>query len=363
MIVLHLISTLEGGGAERQLCMLAAEQASRGYDVHLAVRRNGIHSGEVRERGVQIHELGDLRGASPRLLIAIIRLIRTVRPLIVQTWLPQMDLLGGIAALWSNSSWILSERNSEMHYGEMPVVARLRLLVGQFASAIVANSCGGAEYWRRNVQCGPTLIIIPNALDVDRIRRAAAPGHSCNADQRPLLLAVGRFSREKAFDVVISAVAHLPLELRSAVKVLMMGEGDERIRLTAAIEMASLGDCIRLLPYQPDWWKWFSIADGLISMSRYEGRPNVVLEAMAAGCPVVLSDIAAHREIADACSALLVPVDGAEALAVAIKDVTADKAAARQRANRASERVASMTVPVMACAYDAVYDEVLNRKR
>jgi len=46
MILLHIIPTLEGGGAERQLCMLAAEQARRGYSVHLAVRRTGVYEDE-----------------------------------------------------------------------------------------------------------------------------------------------------------------------------------------------------------------------------------------------------------------------------------------------------------------------------
>jgi glycosyltransferase involved in cell wall biosynthesis len=103
-------------------------------------------------------------------------------------------------------------------------------------------------------------------------------------------------------------------------------------------------------------------ADGLISMSRYEGNPNVVLEAMAAGCPVILSDIPGHREVADASSAVFVPVDDVQALSVAIAEFVANKGAAQQRAQRASERVSCMTITAMADAYDAVYKHVLNGK-
>jgi glycosyltransferase involved in cell wall biosynthesis len=81
---------------------------------------------------------------------------------------------------------------------------------------------------------------------------------------------------------------------------------------------------------------------------------------MAGGCPVVLSDIAAHREIADASSALFVPVDDVDALSAAIDHLVADKRGALQRAGRATERVASMTITAMADAYDAVYNEALN---
>jgi glycosyltransferase involved in cell wall biosynthesis len=81
---------------------------------------------------------------------------------------------------------------------------------------------------------------------------------------------------------------------------------------------------------------------------------------MAGGCPVVLSDIAANREIADASSALFVPVDDVNALSAAIDHLVADRRGALQRAGRAMERVASMTVTTMADAYDAVYNEALN---
>jgi glycosyltransferase involved in cell wall biosynthesis len=361
MIVLHIIPTLEGGGAERQLCMLAIEQVGRGHNVHLAVRRTGIYEHEMRQGGVRIHNLSEVRSLDPRLLLDIIRLVRTIRPDIVQTWLPQMDLVGGVAARLTASRWILSERTSARHYDEFPFLGRLRLLLGQSASSIVANSSGGEQYWRTNSRYGLKVATIYNALDVARIREAGL-AMTGRADACPLLLVVGRISNEKAFEIIVRAIGKLSQRQTSAINVLMMGEGPERCSIAREIQAASLQDRITLLPYQPDWWKWLSVADGLISMSRYEGTSNVVLEAMAGGCPVILSDIPAHREIADTSSALFVPVGDVDVLSTTIDRLLADKRGALERARRASERMASMTVKPMADAYDAVYNEVLNGK-
>jgi glycosyltransferase involved in cell wall biosynthesis len=359
MTILHLIPTLEGGGAERQLCMLAVEQARRGLNVHVAVRRGGLYMQAMRVGGVHIHELGNARSINPRLFFAIRRTIGEVEPDIVQTWLPQMDILGGLGALQSRTRWIISERTSgDYYYKEIPVFARLRFLLSRYASAVVANSAGGEEYWRR---AGPQflkLATVRNALDFKNIQETASK-EAGESNAKPLLLVVGRFDREKAHAVIVRALANLSDD--QPVNVLMIGEGSEKFSIRKEIEAASLWKRIRLMSYQSDWWRWLKVADGLISMGRYEGNPNVALEAMAGGCPVILSDTPAHREIADASSALFVPLDDVPALSYAIVALVTGKEAALRRAEQASKRVSSMTVSSVVDGYEAVYREVLNR--
>jgi glycosyltransferase involved in cell wall biosynthesis len=356
--VLHLIPTLEGGGAERQLFMLATEQARRGLDVHVAMRRGGVHLQAMKDCGVHLHELGDFRSVNPQLFLAIRRVLKSIKPSIVQTWLPQMDMLGGFAALQNGAAWIISERTSREYYAEIPLVARLRLRLGRFSSAVVANSEDGRGYWRDAAGRGVMTATIRNALDFERIQ--AAPPVSTAVFSGPLLLVVGRFTREKALEVIIRAIGNFAG--RGSINVTMIGEGAERAAIEREIEAASLSVRVTILPYQPDWWGWLKTADGLISMSRFEGNPNVVLEAMAGGCPVVLSDMPAHREIADASSALFVPVDNIPALSAAIGELVADREVALRRAEAASARVSSMTIEAMADAYEAVYNSVLKRK-
>jgi glycosyltransferase involved in cell wall biosynthesis len=312
----------------------------------------------MKDRGVQLHELGNLRSINPRLFLAIRRILKSIEPAIVQTWLPQMDILGGLAALRSHTPWIVTERTSKQYYVEIPSVARLRLLLGRFASAIVANSDGGGHYWQEAVGRPIKLATIRNALDLQRIQ--AAEPLSTESFSGPLFLVVGRLIREKALDVIVRAVGGFAAG--GPINVVMIGEGSERPVIERQIEAAALSARVKILPNQPDWWRWLKSADGLISMSRYEGNPNVVLEAMAGGCPVILSDIPGHREVADASSAVFVPVDDVQALSTAIAGFIANKGAAQQRAQCASARVGSMTITAMADAYDAVYKDVLNGK-
>jgi glycosyltransferase involved in cell wall biosynthesis len=339
--------------------MLAAEHARRGHNIHLAVRRTGVHVQALEGCGVQIHVLGNVRSFNPRLLLAIRRVIVQVKPDIVQTWLPQMDILGGLGALASRRTrWVVTERTSGGYYRkEIPAIARLRLWLARYSSAVVANSGGGERYWREDGNGALELSTIHNALDLNRIREAVSRGPA-GPYASPLILAVGRFDREKSFDIILQAVANIPAD--RSVNVMMIGEGSERPTLERMVAAASLSDRVKLPGYQPDWWRWLGSADGLISMGRYEGNPNVALEAMAGGCPVIVSDTPAHREVADELSALFVPVDDVRALSSAIVQLVTDRDAARQRAKRASERVGSMTLKAMADAYEAIYRQVLD---
>jgi len=355
-----MIPTLEGGGAERQLCMLAAEQVRRGVNVHVAVRRGGVHMQAMRDCGANLHELSNARSINPRLFFSMRRVISEVKPSIVQTWLPQMDVLGGLSTFQSRTPWIISERTSGNYYhNEIPAFAWLRTLLARYASAVVANSEAGGKYWREAGPRSLKLATVRNALDFELIRETASRNGAETNIIGPLLLVVARFDREKAHTIIVQAVANLPSDQR--VNVIMIGNGSEKPAIEKEIQAASLSSRIRLLPYQSDWWRWLKTADGLISMGRYEGNPNVALEAMAGGCPVILSDTPAHREIADASSALFVPVDDVRALSRAIVNLVTGKNAALQRAEQASKRVSAMTASAMADGYEAVYREVLNR--
>lgn len=359
--ILHLIPTLEGGGAERQLAMLAVEQASRGWDVHIALRRsNGVYLGLLRNSRVVIHQLGDLRSINPRLLLRISSLMRELKPDVVQTWLPQMDVTGGAAALWNAVPLVLTERASQLAFDSFSLLTWMRKHVGRRAKAVVANSSTGAGYWQSVLPKNTILKKISNAVDVAAIRSVSPVTSVFTQNDQKIILVVGRLSHQKAVEIVLQAVSLLTE--RRGIKFLIMGEGPLRQELEKLIETLKIGDSVVMLPFQSGWWGWLKSADALVSMSRYEGNPNVVLEAMAAGCPLIVSDIPEHREILTDSSASFVPGENSIELAAAIKKLLADPDSGHRKSDQAKSYVDSLTIQLAADAYEEVYASVSRGK-
>jgi glycosyltransferase involved in cell wall biosynthesis len=361
--LLHLIPTLEGGGAERQLSMLAAEQSRRGWCVHLGIRRSGVHEKLLRDSGVVVHLLGDHKGPNPKLLLRCNALVKQIKPDVVQTWLPQMNLAGGISAMLNSVPWIVSERSDGFtnHNFKLETWFQLRLI--QHASAVVANSPGGVAYWREMLGSDACIFQVANAIDVAAIRSAVPEslGHSNSNNGLRYILVVGRLIHSKALNTIIQAVRLVPVIHKF--RLLIIGEGQLREEIEVSVREAGLNDRISLMSFREDWWKLLKNASALVSMSRFEGHPNVVLEAMAAGCPVIVSEIPAHRNILDEKSGIMVTKDNPTMLAEAVISILSDPVSARQRAERAFISVNGLTIQLAADSYEIVYGKVISVRK
>lgn len=340
--------------------MLAAEQFRRGWSVHVGIRQGGGHLETLQTSGVIVHLLGDHRGINPLLLVSINALIKRTKPDVVQTWLPQMDIVGGLASLWNSVPWVVSERASRLAYQGMRLRTWARCRLARYANAVVANSSNGVAYWREKLPPDARVFQVANAVDVAAIRNAVSVRLAHSNGDMPNILVVGRLAPEKAVDIIIQAIRFVPVEYN--IRVLIIGEGSLREEIGINIGENGLDDRIFLLPYRSDWWGMLKDACALVSMSRFEGQPNVVLETMAAGCPLIVSDIPAHREFLDEDSAILVPVDNPSELAEAIVSLLGAPESARQRAERASSCVDGMTIQMAADAYESVYEKILSER-
>jgi glycosyltransferase involved in cell wall biosynthesis len=355
--VLHLIATLGTGGAERQVSLVLGGLKDLGLDAALCFHTAGSNLALLKESGVPLLRLPPRSNHDPRLLWDIAAVVQQYQPDIIQTWLPQMDVLGGLVARWKGVPHVLSERSSAAMYASGGWKNRLRVAIGKGAQAIVANSEGGLDYWRAQGARG-RLHVVPNALTP--LSLEPAPLAQVGLEGRRLLVAAGRLSQEKNVPVLVHAMAAALAKLPEHHAVIF-GDGPEREATLALIAATGLSGRLHMGGYSVNLSGWFRAAEVFISASLMEGHPNVVIEAAAAGCPLVLSDIPAHREFAVGGSALFAPATQAELLAEAMVQSVTHREAAMARASLARILTEPLSVESAAERHIEIYRSLRNQ--
>lgn len=357
--ILHCIPGMGGGGAERQLAYLATELVALGWDVHVALVSGGPNLERLQRSGSTVHLLSAAGNYDPRILWEVIRVIDRVKPDLVQVWMLQMEVIGAIAAAMRGVPLIWSERCSELAYPPT-VKHRVREWAAHSARALVANSSEGCQYWSNRLAPAVPRHVVRNALPLDemRVTRPAEMLQTGVQDSDDLLLFAGRLTEQKNPETAIEALVPL-LDTRGRVAV-FAGEGPLLETLRSLTKRHGIESRVRFPGYVTNLWAWMKRADVFISPSLFEGHPNTVLEAAACGCPLVISDIAAHRGFLDENAALLVPAHDAAALAAAIVEVLDDPDAARRRVERAAQAVSQWSTGRIARQYEQIYLEVMD---
>ena len=202
--------------------------------------------------------------------------------------------------------------------------------------------------------------VVYNAVEIERVAVAAPPGlreQLGGSATQPLVLTPARLNPQKGLRVLLEAVAEVPGAL-----FLLAGDGPERASLEAEAGRLGVADRVRFLGRREDVPQLLAACDVFALPSLYEGSSLAVLEAMAAGIPIVSSAIGGTDElIEDGRSGLLVPPGDAKALAAALRRSLGDEELRGSLAARARERVeAGLTREQMASRVTAVYRELLS---
>jgi glycosyltransferase involved in cell wall biosynthesis len=360
-VVLHCIPGMGGGGTERQLSYIAGAMTGIGWRVVVALMSGGPNLERLHGGGAIVHQLHARNNHDPRIVLDLVRIIERERPDIVHVSLLQMEVCGGMAAEMKRVPWVFSERSSEGMYPPK-FKHRLRVWMASRADAVVSNSCGGDRYWKTRLAPDVPRYVVPNAVpleEIDRIAPLEADRVGIDPAAR-IVLFFGRFSAEKNLDVLVQALGRVT-QCRGVIGVLA-GAGPQHDAVRRLVGDLGIADRVRVPGYVDEIWSWIKRADVLVSISLFEGRPNAVLESMACGCPLVVSDIPAHREILSDDEAWFVNPRDPDAVAEGVMQVLRDGAAARTRAAAARRHVEAWSVTNIAREYDRIYREVLARR-
>jgi glycosyltransferase involved in cell wall biosynthesis len=357
--VLQCIDSIAGGGAERQLCYACEGLVALGVEVEVAFRRDGENGARLRKSGAILHELGwreqlDPALAYPAVGLNLCRIIVERRIDVVHTWLRHMDMIGGLAARLTRRPWVFSERSAREGGVEGWRESVRRRWAGT-ASAVVANSVTGARAWKTAFERAP-VFLVPNGMPLDEIA-ATRPASRASLDipeAAPLLITVGRFEPEKNIALQAAVLSEL-LRRHPTWYALCCGTGSLLPRFRSEVGPRCLTP-----GYRADVWALLKTANLFFSPSLFEGRPNTVLEAMACGCPLVLSDIPQHRELARD-EARYFARDSAAQATAAIEQAIEDRIGTQMRAERAARLVSEFSVAAMSRGYKTIYERALRR--
>ena len=281
------------GGAELFFERLVAAQARAGDVVRPFIRRDAGRAGRLGALGpVQLAFGGRLDFLTrPRLG----RTLRAFRPEVVVAWMNRA------ARFAPPGPWVLAGRLGG--YYDLRYYAACRHLIG--------NTRGLVDWIVGQGWAASRVHHIPNfAPDL----RGAAPAALPVPAGAPVVLALGRLHRNKAFDVLIRALPELP-----GVHAVIAGEGPERAALESLARRLGVTDRVHLLGWRMDQAALLAACDVLVCPSRHEPLGNVIIEAWSAGRPVVAADAAGPVElIGDGRDGVLVAREDARALAGAI---------------------------------------------
>jgi len=359
--VLLAIPSLGGGGAERQVSYLAPGLTRRGLRLHVAYIHEGAHAARLGGSGVSMTRLAARSNYDPALLWGFLHLVKRIDPDIVHTWLPQMDIIAGAVALATGRAFVLSERSSAGAYGS-GWKDRLRLALGRRADAIVANSRAGCGYWAQN-RSSNVCAVIRNAVPRDEVAEAAPVSNDSLGlwPDAEIMVFAGRYSYEKNLPNLLHAM-NLALRARPRAAALLFGDGPLRANMQALARDLPAADRIQVRGFNPHLWGILKRAHVFVSASTFEGQPNTVLEAVAAGCPVVLSDIPAHREFLDDAGAFYADPGEPEALAAALTKALEDRALAMRKSEQAMRVLEHCSLNHVTEEYLQLYENVLSKR-
>jgi len=323
-----LITGLSFGGAETQLVRLATRLKGRGWEVKVVtLLPPKAYVEELEKAGISVFSL-DIKSKIPNPwpLWLLIRLIRKWHPHIVHSHMIHANIFARIARVFAPVPVLISSAHSIDERGRKGS-GRLRTFLYRITDPLcdltTQVSQAGLE---RYIQIGAVsrykIRYIPNGVDTERFRPdseiRSRVRKTLGLDNGFVWIAVGRFDPPKDYNNMLQAFARV-LERHPGTRLLIAGDGPLRPSMEFLAGELGIAERVSFLGIRRDIPELMNAADAYVMSSSWEGMPMVLLEAHAAGLPVVATDVGGNGEIVlDGVTGFLVPPGESDSLAQAM---------------------------------------------
>jgi glycosyltransferase involved in cell wall biosynthesis len=291
--VLLLIPHLGGGGSERVFALLARGLSHEKYELHLCVVTGEEVAAGAIPAFVTVHILHAKRVRSAA--FRLISLVRQLRPQVILCGMFHLNfLILLLRPFFPRSVQVFVRQNgtvsAALAQSALPIYTRLlyRVLYPR-ADRVICQSTAMANDLTREINLPEqNMIVLPNPIELERLRSAVSETYGSWTGSGPHLLAIGRLSREKGFDLLLQALVTVREQFAHC-RLVIAGSGPEEAALKALSDRLGLESAVTFAGYVDDPSIYFPGASLFVLSSRHEGLPNALLEAAAGGLPIVAS--------------------------------------------------------------------------
>jgi glycosyltransferase involved in cell wall biosynthesis len=320
MRVMFLSTSMGMGGADKQLLSAAQLMLAKGHQVLIvSLTKLGPMGLEARSSGIRTESLDMRRGIpDPRGLLRLIRLARAWKPEVLHSHMVHANLMARVLRLFVPIPVMVSTIHNIYEGGPLWMAA-YRMSNSLVDHMTIISEAAANRFVTERIVPRELLSCVPNGVDTERFRSVPAGARgairqSLGLENEFIWLAVGRFEIAKDYPNMLRAFALVRQRQPDAV-LLLVGHGSLQNEVESLGRSLNLGEQIRFLGVRGDVPEVMSAADGYVMSSAWEGMPIALLEAAAAGLPIVATLVGGNHEvIREGESGILVPPRDHEAL-------------------------------------------------
>ncbi len=372
MKVLHIINTLSAGGAELHLLTLCRYMKREGIEPVVGFLKEGRGSRPLQqkfeEEGIKVINLKGKHTWDGRYLLRALKLIRQERPDVLHTHLPRADLVGYLSKrVIPSFPWICSVHGIYATHWSGRKALPLFYHVWRQADLVIAISKAVKSWLMQNGKVPMDHVqVVYYGIEPERFRRPTQNLRALlNLGERPIIGSIGRLEPIKGFDLLIRA---MPLIIQQVPEATLLIAGHDPWgygqTLQNLIKRLGLMEQVHLLGFQDDIPSFLHALDVFAFASRSEGFGQVLIEAMAAGKPVVATEIPPLTEIVvNGETGILTEPENPEELAKHISWLLLRPEECHRMGRSGMDRVYDLfSAPNMARSTIQIYERVLRKR-